>query len=115
MASGFGFNGGPSRCFSFWQDFRKCYVTAESAGDCMPQKDDYLECLHHTKEVRVSSLKQLARAHTIQEHTIKRQAEESRRAREEAKKGGVAGPRLGLIQIDSDDAQGDSADNAKSS
>lgn len=43
---------GPSRCFSFWQDFRKCYVTAESAGECMPQKDDYLECLHHTKEVR---------------------------------------------------------------
>lgn len=43
---------GPSRCFTFWQDFRKCYVTAESAGDCMPQKDDYLECLHHTKEVR---------------------------------------------------------------
>ena len=59
-------------------------------------------------------LTQLARAHTIQEHTIQRQAEESRRAREEAKKGGVAGPRLGLIQIDSDDAKGDSADDTKS-
>ncbi|KAI3618534.1 hypothetical protein CBS9595_002897 [Malassezia furfur] len=90
MASGFGFNGGPSRCFSFWQDFRKCYVTAESAGECMPQKDDYLECLHHTKE-----------------HAIKRQAEESRKAREAAKKGGLAGPRLGLIDTEAEasDAQ----------
>lgn len=49
--SGFGVRGGTSRCFSFWQEFRKCYVTSESPSDCSLQRDDYLECLHHTKEV----------------------------------------------------------------
>lgn len=46
-------NTGPSRCFSFWQEFRKCYINAESPAECKFAKDDYLECLHHTKEVRI--------------------------------------------------------------
>ncbi|WFD39778.1 uncharacterized protein MJAP1_002759 [Malassezia japonica] len=75
-------------------DFRKCYVTADSPSECKLQVDDYLECLHHTKE--------LERAHVLQEHLIKRQAEESRQAREAAKKGGLAGPRLGLIDLDAE-------------
>lgn len=45
---------------------------------------------------------QLERAHVLQEHLIKRQAEESRQAREAAKKGGLAGPRLGLIDLDAE-------------
>ncbi|GAA5885472.1 hypothetical protein JCM16303_005216 [Sporobolomyces ruberrimus] len=51
MASGFGYTGGRSRCFPFWQDFQKCYAGADSPQECVLQKEDYLECLHHTKEV----------------------------------------------------------------
>ncbi|CEQ41042.1 SPOSA6832_02721 [Sporobolomyces salmonicolor] len=115
MASGFGYNGGRSRCFPFWQGpsfrhrsagrslgwtegkekgaghgqgsagggaasgrreavdettgslcllvppstcprstfhhFQKCYVGADAPEQCTLQKEDYLECLHHTKEV----------------------------------------------------------------
>lgn len=104
---------GPSRCFSFWQDFRKCYVTAESVGDCKLQKEDYLECLHHTKEVCVKRLTQLARAHTLQEHLIKRQAEDSRQAREAAKNGALAGPRLGLIDLDAEESKGEPKGESK--
>ena len=56
-------------------------------------------------------LTQLARAHTIQEHAIKRQAEESRKAREAAKKGGLAGPRLGLLDTEAE--EGDALAGAK--
>ncbi|GAA6060854.1 hypothetical protein JCM10212_006234 [Sporobolomyces blumeae] len=51
MASGFGYTGGRSRCFPFWQDFQKCYAGADTPQQCVLQKEDYLECLHHTKEV----------------------------------------------------------------
>lgn len=38
--------------FSRWvADFQKCYAGADSPAECTPQKEDYLECLHHTKEV----------------------------------------------------------------
>ncbi|KAI8575409.1 hypothetical protein K450DRAFT_261893 [Umbelopsis ramanniana AG] len=50
MASGFGYNGGRGRCFNFWQEFNKCYAMADAPQDCIAQRDDYLECLHHTKE-----------------------------------------------------------------
>lgn len=55
---------GRTRCFAFWQEFSKvieiglteadyqCYAGADSPKDCLNQKEDYLECLHHTKEVR---------------------------------------------------------------
>lgn len=52
-------------------------------------------------------LTQLERAHAIQEQAIKRQAEESRLSREAAKKGGLAGPRLGLIDVDSNESKGE--------
>ncbi|GAA6041401.1 hypothetical protein JCM8097_005228 [Rhodosporidiobolus ruineniae] len=51
MASGFSYTGGRSRCFPFWQDFQKCYAGADVPEQCTLQKEDYLECLHHTKEV----------------------------------------------------------------
>ncbi|KAK0936876.1 hypothetical protein LTR29_011555 [Friedmanniomyces endolithicus] len=57
MASGFGLNGGPSRCFPFWQEVLACYVVNTDADNdsgkhkCKPVLDDYYECLHHKKEV----------------------------------------------------------------
>ncbi|TGZ83981.1 hypothetical protein EX30DRAFT_338558 [Ascodesmis nigricans] len=59
MASGYGLHGGVSRCFPFWQDFLSCYVihTADDKDErwrCIPQRDDYYECLYHKKEVRYS-------------------------------------------------------------
>ncbi|KAH8887359.1 hypothetical protein GQ53DRAFT_749839 [Thozetella sp. PMI_491] len=63
MASGYGLNGGPSRCFPFWQELLACYVVNTSAQDdsgkkkCAPALEDYYECLHHKKEVaRVNAL-----------------------------------------------------------
>ncbi|KAB2568858.1 Protein of unknown function DUF3176 [Lasiodiplodia theobromae] len=56
MASGFGLNGGPSRCFPFWQEVLACYVTNSNVdspnakGKCLAPLDDYYECLHHKKE-----------------------------------------------------------------
>ncbi|KAF9476947.1 hypothetical protein BDN70DRAFT_934607 [Pholiota conissans] len=50
MASGFGWGGGRSRCFSYWQEFQKCYAQTDSPSECTPQSQDYLECLHHTKQ-----------------------------------------------------------------
>ena len=32
-------------------DFQKCYASADVPQQCVLQKEDYLECLHHTKEV----------------------------------------------------------------
>ncbi|KAH7032821.1 uncharacterized protein B0I36DRAFT_320102 [Microdochium trichocladiopsis] len=58
MASGFGNDGGPGRCFPFWQEVLACYVVNTSAEDdsgkkkCSPALEDYYECLHHKKEVR---------------------------------------------------------------
>ncbi|ORX94780.1 hypothetical protein K493DRAFT_352237 [Basidiobolus meristosporus CBS 931.73] len=51
MASGFGFNGGRNRCFNLWQEFSKCYVMSDKPEECILQQEDYLECLHHTKEI----------------------------------------------------------------
>jgi NADH dehydrogenase (ubiquinone) Fe-S protein 5 len=48
---------GPSRCFVFWQEVMACYVINTSGDDnkgaekCIIPLSDYLECLHHRKEV----------------------------------------------------------------
>ncbi|KAJ7211158.1 hypothetical protein GGX14DRAFT_363007 [Mycena pura] len=42
---------GPSRCSAYWQEFTKCYASVTSPKQCGPQRDDYLECVHRTKEV----------------------------------------------------------------
>lgn len=42
---------GRSRCFVYWQEFSKCYSQADAPSQCRVQADDYLECLHHTKEI----------------------------------------------------------------
>lgn len=48
---------GRGRCFHFWQEFNKCYATADAPQQCLDQRDDYLECLHHTKEVGIAKIK----------------------------------------------------------
>ncbi|KAI9315871.1 hypothetical protein BX666DRAFT_1952325 [Dichotomocladium elegans] len=58
MSSGFGLDGGRGRCFHFWQEFNKCYASADFPQQCLAQRDDYMECLHHTKEfARVARIK----------------------------------------------------------
>lgn len=52
MASGFGVNGGPGRCYSFWLDFTKCLANADIPMECSDAREDYFECLHHRKETQ---------------------------------------------------------------
>ena len=51
MASGFGIKGGPGRCSPLWMGFSECMATAEEPRACKDLRDDYLECLHHRKEI----------------------------------------------------------------
>ncbi|KAI9481376.1 MAG: hypothetical protein EXX96DRAFT_566470 [Benjaminiella poitrasii] len=77
MASGFGLDGGRGRCFHFWQEFNKCYATADLPRQCLDQRDDYLECLHHTKEfarvarIKAEELKQVEKRRIEQEKAKK--------------------------------------------
>ncbi len=36
--------------------FYQCYASADHPAQCIPQSEDYLECLHHTKEVSQSEM-----------------------------------------------------------
>ncbi|EGO03858.1 hypothetical protein SERLA73DRAFT_175540 [Serpula lacrymans var. lacrymans S7.3] len=91
MASGFSYTGGRSRCFAYWQEFSKCYAEADTPSQCRLQADDYLECLHHTKEV--------ARAKTVKAEFIKQaehQAKEGRKVADVLADGVIVS--VGLIQ-----------------
>lgn len=60
MASGFGFTGGVSRCFTEWQTFLSCYTanSTDHPSECQLNAEDYFECLHHPKErTRVKEVK----------------------------------------------------------
>jgi len=59
-----------------WQEFSKCYASADTPAQCTAQSEDYLECLHHTKEI--------ARARTIKTHFIQKQAHEGKEGRKVA-------------------------------
>ncbi|KAK0522099.1 hypothetical protein OC835_000237 [Tilletia horrida] len=90
MASGFGYSGNQSRCFQFFQEFRKCYASADMPGQCAAQQADYFECLHHTKEI--------ARNKAIKEHLIERAAKEIKEARSRGELSASGNPlRLNLI------------------
>jgi hypothetical protein len=53
MVYGVGVYTEKGRCFPFWEIFMRCKSEAELPYiDCIPQLDDYKECLHRTKEVR---------------------------------------------------------------
>jgi NADH dehydrogenase (ubiquinone) Fe-S protein 5 len=92
MASGFGYTGGRSRCFTYWQEFQKCYIQSDKpTAECRPLADDYLECLHKPKEI--------ARAKAVQDEFIRKAqetAKEGRKAAEVLAEGTIVG--VGLIQ-----------------
>lgn len=44
------------RCYPIWMDFSECMSQAEDPKSCKDFRDDYLECLHHRKEVRCQGL-----------------------------------------------------------
>ncbi|EEF39265.1 conserved hypothetical protein [Ricinus communis] len=51
MASGWGITGNKGRCYDFWVDFSECMSRCREPKDCGLLREDYLECLHHSKEV----------------------------------------------------------------
>lgn len=54
MSSGYGAFGGQGRCFLFWKEYENCLIQArENGNDCSLFREDYLECLHHRKEVSI--------------------------------------------------------------
>merc|ERR1711939_894308 len=88
--SGHGYTGGRSRCFGFWQEFSKCHAAADDAKSCGDQKEDYIECLHHNKEI--------ARAMGIKKHyltTVADKVADRRREAEQQIDSGILG--LGLL------------------
>ncbi|KAJ0901466.1 hypothetical protein HanPSC8_Chr08g0325631 [Helianthus annuus] len=52
MASGWGITGNKGRCYDFWMDFSECMSRCREPKDCSLLREDYLECLHHSKEVK---------------------------------------------------------------
>ncbi|KAG5643395.1 hypothetical protein DXG03_000973 [Asterophora parasitica] len=103
---------GRSRCFTYWQEFSKvrcftcttvvfvfeadthalqCYAQTDNPAACRPQSEDYLECLHHPKEV--------ARAKQVQDEFIRKaeaSAREGQKAADLVADGVIVG--LGLIR-----------------
>ncbi|KAJ0796696.1 putative NADH:ubiquinone oxidoreductase, iron-sulfur subunit 5 [Helianthus annuus] len=55
MASGSGITGNKGRCYDFWMDFSECMSRCREPKDCSLPREDYLECLHHSKEVQYTS------------------------------------------------------------
>ncbi|GJJ14958.1 hypothetical protein Clacol_009228 [Clathrus columnatus] len=93
MASGFGWHGNRSRCFTHWQEFAKCYAGTDRPAECMPAAEDYLECLHHTKEKKRAQIIQAQFAKVAEER-----AKDSRKAAEITADGVIVG--LGLMSKD---------------
>jgi NADH dehydrogenase (ubiquinone) Fe-S protein 5 len=54
MSSGVGVFTPKGRCNPFWMEFLKCKNThPDPKVQCQDYIEDYLECLHHKKEVTV--------------------------------------------------------------
>ncbi|KIR26139.1 NADH dehydrogenase (ubiquinone) Fe-S protein 5 [Cryptococcus deuterogattii 99/473] len=69
----------------------QCYANAEKPSDCVAPKDDYMECLHNTKEI--------ARAKEVKSHFVQKELQEShdsRKAAEKAATGVIVS--LGLVE-----------------
>ncbi|KIJ25630.1 hypothetical protein M422DRAFT_785492 [Sphaerobolus stellatus SS14] len=99
MASGFGYHGGRSRCYNYWQEFMKCYTQTDDPGACRPPAEDYMECLHHTKEIE--------RAKIVHHQFLKlaeQQAHEGQKAGELLGDGVIVG--VGLIAKDRGESGG---------
>jgi len=52
MTTYYGAHGGVPRCAEFWIDFHNCMQTASDGRACAPAQADYMECLHHGKELK---------------------------------------------------------------
>lgn len=52
MSSGVGVFTEKGRCYPFWLEFLKCKASrVDPRTECKTFIGDYMECLHHTKEV----------------------------------------------------------------
>mmetsp|Transcript_7129 Transcript_7129/g.23605 ORF Transcript_7129/g.23605 Transcript_7129/m.23605 type:complete len:99 (-) Transcript_7129:240-536(-) len=56
MASGFGTRAPVGRCFPVYREFAECISEksgspSEKAAACAELREDYVECLHHKKEI----------------------------------------------------------------
>ncbi|KAL9936243.1 hypothetical protein V8E36_005085 [Tilletia maclaganii] len=108
MASGFGYAGSQSRCFQFFQEFRKCFASADRPGECALQRADYMECLHHKKEI--------ARTKAVKEHLIERAAKEIKEARSRGELAASGNPiRLNIIVPDPDASSSSSRSSSSTS
>jgi NADH dehydrogenase (ubiquinone) Fe-S protein 5 len=86
----------------------QCYARADAPQECKLQAEDYVECLHHRKEVREfpgalirDQRVQIARANAVKAEFIKQaehQATEGRKAADVLAEGVVVG--VGLIRRD---------------
>ncbi|KAI3978533.1 hypothetical protein MKX01_015708 [Papaver californicum] len=52
MASGWGITGNKGRCYDFWTDFSECMSSCREPKDCALLREDYLEFIHHVKELK---------------------------------------------------------------
>ncbi|EJD39522.1 hypothetical protein AURDEDRAFT_21407, partial [Auricularia subglabra TFB-10046 SS5] len=81
---------GRGRCFPYWQEVLKCYQNTDEPSLCRLRADDYMECLHHRKEIE--------RTKIVRNEFIKQAAHLDREARKShgiAEGGAIA--TLGLI------------------
>ena len=51
MASGFGVRGPVGRCYPVYVEFADCLTVNGDATKCGDLREDYFECLHHSKEI----------------------------------------------------------------
>ena len=56
MVTGNGVRGGRGRCYTLWLDFMTCLTAHDSMSQkvCVNEREDYMECLHHTKLVSLT-------------------------------------------------------------
>ncbi|RXW12987.1 hypothetical protein EST38_g12868 [Candolleomyces aberdarensis] len=60
------FISGQPRCFAYWQEFQKCYAKTDSPKECTLPANDYLECLHHPKEMARAAIVQQEYARQVE-------------------------------------------------
>ena len=76
-AGGGGLTGGArgGRCYPVWMSFSGCMSEAGDPKDCEVLRNDYLECLHHRKELkRINTInKQVAKNHEEKADALKAQ------------------------------------------
>lgn len=54
MSSGAGIFTSRGRCYPFWKEMIQCHdASIFPSRDCLQHYEDYMECLHRTKEVSI--------------------------------------------------------------